>query len=83
MKEDDTQALRLSVQSMFKPLMMVANNIRLTWRELKMAKSHTNTVELALTVRIPNDQDIPRMGRRMKVASSRPLKVHYTLLLLL
>ena len=47
--------------------------LQLTWRELKMVKSHAKTVELALTVRMPNTHVSPRRGRRTSVAANRAL----------
>ena len=39
-----------------------------TWIELQMVNSHANTVVLRSTVRIPNTQVSPSMGRRITVA---------------
>ena len=38
-----------------------------------MVNSHANTVELALTVRIPNAHVSPRRGSRTKEATNRDL----------
>jgi hypothetical protein len=52
-----------------------------TWSELKIVKSHANIVELAFTVRIPNTQVSPRMGKSTTEATNKALHNHVDIFL--